>query len=655
MEEIDHLLEDMSEEDAQGSPQYAALVTGGTILARGEIMTRGDRFVFQVKETPEEGDDPFAGKPLPDGFERGRVIIARASLPLGDIPQLEEGALVPMDTALGDPVLLRFHNGYSYRGDLLYDGEWRFRTLLTMEEISTMHMQDRMRAAALADEDAGGTGLPREALYTSDDMEFHLSNVQGKSDSLNPLTVPEDTLETEDTSMDERLERLEAAEAEIDRDGGNLPDEPDAAVNYEWISLIVEGPYRAFLDEVRQGLIPQGEAPPITKENLVALGHFVQSFCETAGTELSTDAELLGEREPDSISLSVGRMGLRRIGAIKDSLTEGTPLILMEPRPLKGYVLAAIPPSCLRALAEQITNEPSDLPEGGLDEIALMGAEDRFIMIPQFFNKAWSSRLPIEPRMALAFPADVLEEAAPGTLTAFIEIRADIGGKPGSLQVYVPLSLLAPLLPILNEDYLEGNRAMPGELRRLFDAETVPTGDPGSKILSTDQIDALLGSVSSEPYERADELFHEGMYEEALQAYADALDETGDHPVVYNNMGLAWMHLGEDEKALRFLKKALEVDPDYLPALSNQARVYKRLGDIDRAIDITEESLGREESGDGYYNLACYRALKGNPDGALDALRRAVEMEDRFREMAREDEDFLSLAGDPEFMELTQS
>ena len=83
--------------------------------------------------------------------------------------------------------------------------------------------------------------------------------------------------------------------------------------------------------------------------------------------------------------------------------------------------------------------------------------------------------------------------------------------------------------------------------------------------------------------------------------------------------------------------------------------MYKRLGDIDRAIDITEESLGREESGDGYYNLACYRALKGNPDGALDALRRAVEMEDRFREMAREDEDFLSLAGDPEFMELTQS
>ncbi len=68
---------------------------------------------------------------------------------------------------------------------------------------------------------------------------------------------------------------------------------------------------------------------------------------------------------------------------------------------------------------------------------------------------------------------------------------------------------------------------------------------------------------------------------------------------------------------------------------------------------ILDEGLQTHpESANLHYHVACLEALQGGRGAALDALRRAAELEPRIREWAREDEDFASLHDCPEFRAL---
>ena len=74
-------------------------------------------------------------------------------------------------------------------------------------------------------------------------------------------------------------------------------------------------------------------------------------------------------------------------------------------------------------------------------------------------------------------------------------------------------------------------------------------------------------------------------------------------------------------------------------------------GDYAGALAIIREGL--EEKPDNaslLYNIAFYEALAGNRVAALEHLRRAVELDERARKWARDDEDFASLRDDPEFL-----
>jgi hypothetical protein len=55
------------------------------------------------------------------------------------------------------------------------------------------------------------------------------------------------------------------------------------------------------------------------------------------------------------------------------------------------------------------------------------------------------------------------------------------------------------------------------------------------------------------------------------------------------------------------------------------------------------------------YNLACVESLAGRKDDALEHLRRAIELWDGARALARGDSDFDPIRDEPEFRELTTS
>jgi tetratricopeptide (TPR) repeat protein len=67
--------------------------------------------------------------------------------------------------------------------------------------------------------------------------------------------------------------------------------------------------------------------------------------------------------------------------------------------------------------------------------------------------------------------------------------------------------------------------------------------------------------------------------------------------------------------------------------------LYER-GDSGAAADLLRTALERGEDAGMFYNLACYEALAGRPDAALADLRRSIELDSSFRELARGDADF---------------
>jgi len=88
---------------------------------------------------------------------------------------------------------------------------------------------------------------------------------------------------------------------------------------------------------------------------------------------------------------------------------------------------------------------------------------------------------------------------------------------------------------------------------------------------------------------------------------------------------------------------------------AGDAYPHWRQGDYGKAVEILR-SVVDEHSGAGIvlYNLACAEVLAGEPEAALDHLRRAIELEERFREFARTDEDFATVRDRPEFREVVE-
>jgi uncharacterized Ntn-hydrolase superfamily protein len=78
-----------------------------------------------------------------------------------------------------------------------------------------------------------------------------------------------------------------------------------------------------------------------------------------------------------------------------------------------------------------------------------------------------------------------------------------------------------------------------------------------------------------------------------------------------------------------------------------------RPGAYDDGARILAEGLERlGEDATILYDLACYEALAGRREDALAHLRRALELEPAYRELAAGDGDFAALAGDEEFTTL---
>ncbi|MFB3905812.1 MAG: tetratricopeptide repeat protein [Acidobacteriota bacterium] len=97
--------------------------------------------------------------------------------------------------------------------------------------------------------------------------------------------------------------------------------------------------------------------------------------------------------------------------------------------------------------------------------------------------------------------------------------------------------------------------------------------------------------------------------------------------------------------------------PDDPTSLVDRGVVFHNLGEYDQAIACYKKALEKAPTEDKdyiYYAMASSEAGQGNRDKAIGYLKKAIQMKNELRFMARSDPDFEALADSSEFRELVR-
>ncbi len=109
------------------------------------------------------------------------------------------------------------------------------------------------------------------------------------------------------------------------------------------------------------------------------------------------------------------------------------------------------------------------------------------------------------------------------------------------------------------------------------------------------------------------------------------------------------------EEAESFYRQALSLDPRHVNALNNLGVLYMSKNRRDEAIELFVKAVAvKEDYVDPYYNLACLYAQLDNVEAGLLYLAKAVKIDGRVREWAKNDSDFNKMHSLPAFKKITE-
>jgi tetratricopeptide (TPR) repeat protein len=152
---------------------------------------------------------------------------------------------------------------------------------------------------------------------------------------------------------------------------------------------------------------------------------------------------------------------------------------------------------------------------------------------------------------------------------------------------------------------------------------------------------------------QAEQLRENDRIEDAEGVVRDGLGEYEDSWQLWLQLGHILSRKQDFAEAADAFLTATELEPDEFWPWLYLGHAQRNLGDYEAAIEATENALrvevGEKEYNKAYYNLACYNALLGRNEEAIDYLKIALENDESLKEWAREDSDLDALRDDPGF------
>jgi len=144
-----------------------------------------------------------------------------------------------------------------------------------------------------------------------------------------------------------------------------------------------------------------------------------------------------------------------------------------------------------------------------------------------------------------------------------------------------------------------------------------------------------------------------GNYKEAVYCFDRVIKIQPNNVELLNLRAFSLIRMGNFEDALRDVNKSLEINPENIEALSLRSLVFHTLGKYEEASQCCDKILQMEpENAAALYNKACFESKKGNAENAINCLKKAIELDRKFIDFAKKEQDFDSIRNDERFMKL---
>lgn len=158
---------------------------------------------------------------------------------------------------------------------------------------------------------------------------------------------------------------------------------------------------------------------------------------------------------------------------------------------------------------------------------------------------------------------------------------------------------------------------------------------------------------------RSEELRENNRVSDAEELIRDALNDYEESWRIWSELGLILMRKQDFDEAVTAFLNATDLEPEAFWPWLYLGRAKREAGDYEAAIEATENACnvktGETELNLANFNLACYCALLGRKEEAMNYLKTALEGNGSLRKEARENSDLDSLRNEPGFDLLTAS
>jgi len=143
-----------------------------------------------------------------------------------------------------------------------------------------------------------------------------------------------------------------------------------------------------------------------------------------------------------------------------------------------------------------------------------------------------------------------------------------------------------------------------------------------------------------------------GRYEEAVQAFEQAVSIAPKTASYYHNLGLVYSVSGNNEGALKAFQKVLELNPNHSLTHASLGGYYKKIGLEELAQHHIGKAMKYIYESENEYNRACLEAICGNSAQAIELLRTALEKKQTYVDWVLHDPDLDSLRDDEGYKQL---
>lgn len=143
-----------------------------------------------------------------------------------------------------------------------------------------------------------------------------------------------------------------------------------------------------------------------------------------------------------------------------------------------------------------------------------------------------------------------------------------------------------------------------------------------------------------------------GQYREAIVAYQQAISIDSSRADYYHHLGLVHAIVGQNEDAIMALQKVLEYAPDHSLAHATLGGYFRKMGLEELAQKHIGKAMKNIYDSESEYNRACFEAIRGNVDQAIELLRIALENRQTYAEWVVHDPDLDFIRDDPRFRQL---